>query len=79
MVNAKRPTERSRHIDISYFAIQDWKEAHEICCRWSCYRLSIRMRNQRLSVADLRVAFSGGIVRFFALDARFVDFHCHIS
>ena len=23
MVNAKRPTERSRHIDISYFAIQD--------------------------------------------------------
>ena len=27
MVNAKQPTERSRHIDISYFAIQDWKEA----------------------------------------------------
>jgi hypothetical protein len=27
MVNADRPTERSRHIDIQYFAIQDWKKA----------------------------------------------------
>ena len=26
MVNAKKPTERSRHIDIQYFAIQEWKE-----------------------------------------------------
>ena len=23
-------TERSRHIDIAYFAIQDWKEAQEV-------------------------------------------------
>ena len=30
MVNAKRPTERSRHIDIQYFAIQDWKENNDI-------------------------------------------------
>ena len=30
MVNGTRPTKRSRHIDISYFAIQDWKEALEI-------------------------------------------------
>ena len=30
MVNAKQPTERSWHIDILYFAIQDWKEALEI-------------------------------------------------
>ena len=27
IVNARRPTERSRHIDVQYFAIQDWKEA----------------------------------------------------
>ena len=30
MINAKRPTERSRHIDIQYFAIQDWREAGDI-------------------------------------------------
>ena len=30
MINAKVPTERSRHIDIQFFAIQDWKEALEI-------------------------------------------------
>ena len=30
MINAKVPTERSRHIDISFFAIQDWKEAGDI-------------------------------------------------
>ena len=27
MVNALVPTERSRHIDIQHFAMQDWKEA----------------------------------------------------
>ena len=30
MVNAGRPTERSRHIDIQFFAIQDWKRAGHI-------------------------------------------------
>ena len=30
MVNAKVPTERSRHIAIQHFAIQDWKEAGDI-------------------------------------------------
>ncbi len=30
MVNADRPTERSRHIDIQYFAIQDWKKSGQI-------------------------------------------------
>ena len=30
MINAKIPTERSRHIDIQHFAIQDWKEAGDI-------------------------------------------------
>jgi hypothetical protein len=30
MVNAGRPTERSRHIDIQYFAIQDWKRAGHV-------------------------------------------------
>ena len=30
MVNAGKPTERSRHIDIQYFAIQQWREADEI-------------------------------------------------
>jgi len=30
MTNADRPTERSRHIDIQYFAIQDWKKAGHI-------------------------------------------------
>ena len=33
MINAKVPTERSRHIDIQFFAIQDWKEAQEIVMR----------------------------------------------
>jgi len=27
MINARVPTERSRHIDIQHFAIQDWKES----------------------------------------------------
>ena len=27
MINARVPTERSRHIDIQHFAIQDWKDA----------------------------------------------------
>ena len=26
MANAKKPTERSRHIDIQYFALQEWKQ-----------------------------------------------------
>ena len=30
MINAKVPTERSRHIDIQHFAIQDWKERGDI-------------------------------------------------
>ena len=30
MINAKVPTDRSRHIDIQHFAIQDWKDAGEI-------------------------------------------------
>jgi len=30
MINARVPTERSRHIDIQHFAIQDWKEAGAI-------------------------------------------------
>ena len=27
MINSKVPTERSRHIDIQYFAVQDWKDS----------------------------------------------------
>ena len=30
IVNARRPTERSRHIDIQHFALQDWKDAGDI-------------------------------------------------
>ena len=30
MINSKIPTERSRHIDIQHFAIQDWKDAQDI-------------------------------------------------
>ena len=30
MINARIPTERSRHILIQFFAIQDWKEAGDI-------------------------------------------------
>ncbi len=30
MINAGKPTERSRHIDIQYFAIQDWRQAGDI-------------------------------------------------
>ena len=30
MVNAPSPTERSRHIDIQHFAIQDWKRSKQI-------------------------------------------------
>ncbi|MEM7182634.1 MAG: Ty1/Copia family ribonuclease HI [Spirochaetota bacterium] len=30
MINAKVPTERSRHIDIQHFAIQDWENAGAI-------------------------------------------------
>ena len=30
MINAKVPTERSRHIDIQHFAIQDWKESGDL-------------------------------------------------
>jgi len=26
MINARVPNERSRHIDIQHFAMQDWKE-----------------------------------------------------
>ena len=34
MINARIPTERSRHIDIQHFAIQDWKEAGSIEMRF---------------------------------------------
>eukprot|EP00980_Cylindrotheca_fusiformis_P018583 scaffold6159_cov207-Cylindrotheca_fusiformis.AAC.1 len=30
MINARIPTERSRHILIQFFAIQDWKDAGDI-------------------------------------------------
>ena len=30
IINAKKPTERSRHIEIRFFAIQDWKDGGEI-------------------------------------------------
>jgi hypothetical protein len=30
MINARRPTDRARHIDIQWFAIQDWKESGDI-------------------------------------------------
>jgi len=30
MINENKPTTRSRHIDIQYFAIQEWREAGEI-------------------------------------------------
>ena len=30
MINARVPTERSRHIDIQHFAIQDWKDSGDI-------------------------------------------------
>ncbi|KAG7366873.1 adenylate/guanylate cyclase [Nitzschia inconspicua] len=30
MINARIPTERSRHVDIQHFAIQDWKDAGDI-------------------------------------------------
>ena len=33
MINARHPTERSRHILIQFFAIQDWKEAGDIVLR----------------------------------------------
>ena len=30
IINAHVPTERTRHIDVRYFAIQDWKEEGSI-------------------------------------------------
>jgi hypothetical protein len=30
MVDAKRPTERSRHIDIQHFAIHEWRQRGNI-------------------------------------------------
>jgi len=33
MINARVPTERSRHIDIQHFAIQDWKDEGDIVMR----------------------------------------------
>ena len=33
MINNRVPTERSRHIDIQHFAIQDWAEAKDIVMR----------------------------------------------
>ena len=34
MINARIPTEHSRHIDIQYFAIQDWKECGDIVMKF---------------------------------------------
>ena len=34
MINARVPTERSRHIDIQHFAIQDWKDAGDIVMKF---------------------------------------------
>ena len=34
MINARIPTERSRHIEIQHFAIQDWKDAGDIVMRY---------------------------------------------
>ena len=33
MINNNRPTERSRHIDIAWFAIQDWRAAGDVVLR----------------------------------------------
>ena len=33
IVNSRTPTERSRHIDIQHFALQDWKEAGDVLMR----------------------------------------------
>ena len=33
MINSRIPTERSRHIDIQHFAIQDWAENKDIFMR----------------------------------------------
>jgi hypothetical protein len=33
MINAQKPTERSRHIDIQHFAIQDWQENGDLTMR----------------------------------------------
>jgi hypothetical protein len=33
MINQKKPTSRSRHIDIQYFAIQEWKRRGLIVMR----------------------------------------------
>ena len=30
IVNSQKPTERTRHMEIRYFAIQDWKQNNEI-------------------------------------------------
>ncbi|GAX10430.1 hypothetical protein FisN_21Lu161 [Fistulifera solaris] len=34
MINSKKPTERARHVDIQYFAIQEWKEHGDITMRY---------------------------------------------
>jgi len=34
MINARVPTERSRHVDIRYFAIQDWKGSGDIVMKF---------------------------------------------
>jgi hypothetical protein len=36
MVNADKPTERSCHIDIQYFAIQDWRKAAHLYLTHLC-------------------------------------------
>jgi hypothetical protein len=33
MTNAKRPTDRSRHIDIQHFALQEWVAKGEVILR----------------------------------------------
>ena len=34
MANAGKPTRRSRHIELKYFAIQDWVEKDLIVMKW---------------------------------------------
>jgi len=34
VINPRVPTERSRHIDVQHFAIQDWKESGAIAMKF---------------------------------------------
>ena len=41
MINNRVPTERSRHIDIQHFAIQDWHDNQEIIMKHIAGTISI--------------------------------------